>query len=210
MTAVTVPHRIVTERVVARAYDIADAEALNTVMSTNHVRLREWMPWAWDEPQSIESRRNLLKMFRTKFDAGEDFTMGMFDRSTAELLGGTGLHPRIVSGGLEIGYWLAADAEGQGLMREVAGALTQVAFGLGLADRVQICCDPANACSRRVPEALGFACEGVWPRLDNADSPDAVMEEWALNPESFRATEMAATARPELFDAEGTSIGWPA
>ncbi|WP_061964453.1 GNAT family N-acetyltransferase [Demequina aurantiaca] len=204
-----VPHRVVTERVVIRAYEVTDAEEMDAVMVANHVRLREWMAWAWDEPQILETRRNLLRYFRERFDAGEDWTMGMFDRSSGALLGGTGLHPRGEPGLLEIGYWLAADAEGRGLMREVAAALTQVALEVAHANRVQVCCDPANVRSRGVPQSLGYTRVGVRTEPEGAEVGRELTEVWAmtdLSPDS----PVAAYPRPGLADADGRDIAWPA
>jgi len=204
-----VPYRIATTRVVVRAYEVSDAEALESVMLENHERLSEWMPWAWDEPQTLDTRRNLLTYFRKRFDAGEDFTMGMFDGNTGAFLGGTGLHPRDVPDTLEIGYWMAADAVGKGLMQEVAAALTRVALGLGLASRVEIRCDPANLRSRRVPEALGFELERVF--AEPADSPLALQltEVWAVDEACLPGTQVAAYPRPTLADASGSKLPWP-
>ncbi|WP_430867062.1 GNAT family N-acetyltransferase [Demequina aurantiaca] len=208
--AATVPHRILTGRVETRAYEIADAEALDAAMAANHVRLREWMPWAWDEPQTLETRRNLLSHFRTRFEAGEDFTMGMFDRESGALLGGTGLHPRVGPGVLEIGYWLTADAEGRGLMTEVAGALTQVALGLGLTGRVEIHCDPANTRSRAVPSRLGYVLEDTRPGPAGSADEGRATEYWALELARYAESPLAASPRPALADAAGREIGWPA
>jgi len=204
-----VPHLIVTERVVARAYEVADAEAMDAAMKANHLRLREWMPWAWDEPQTIDTRRNLLTMFRTKFDAGEDFMMGMFDRESGALLGGTGLHPRVGPGALEIGYWLKADAEGHGLMTEVAGALTQVALGLGLAERVEIHCDPANERSRAVPTRLGYVREDTRMEPCGTGGEDRLSEIWAIDAGRYAGTLVDSSPRPALADAQERPIAWP-
>jgi len=208
MDAATVPHRVVTERVVTRAYDTADVEAMAAAMAANQVRLREWLPWAWDEPQTLETRRNLLSYFRTRFDAGEDFTMGMFDRTSGTLLGGTGLHPRVGAGALEIGYWLTADAEGHGLMTEVAGALTQVALGLGLAERVEIHCDPANKRSSAVPTRLGYVLEDTWMGPAGSSEEGRPTEYWVFDVTQFADSHLAAKPRPALADAEERPIAW--
>jgi RimJ/RimL family protein N-acetyltransferase len=50
----------------------------------------------------------------SSFDAVENFTYGIFAADEAEVLGGTGLHPRVGLGGLEIGYWVRASATRQG------------------------------------------------------------------------------------------------
>lgn len=209
-TSGPVPHRIVTDRVVIRAYEVADAEAMAAAMAVNHERLREWLPWAWDEPQTLDTRRHLLTYFRARFDAGEDFTMGMFERTTGALLGGTGLHPRVASGVVEIGYWLTADAEGRGLMREVAAALTQVAFGLGIARRVAINCDPANARSRAVPQSLGYASAGVRPEPAGSSAGRELTEVWQLDAASLPESPVMRFERPALADASGREIVWPA
>lgn len=210
MNAGPVPHRIVTERVTIRAYEATDAEAMQAVMQVNHERLREWMPWAWDEPQSLDTRRGLLRMFRAKFDAGQDFTMGMFDRTTGTLLGGTGLHPRGVPGTIEVGYWLAADAVGKGLMREVAAALTQVACGLDLAQQVEIHCDPTNSRSRAVPRALGFSLMGVRAEPEGSSVGRVLTEIWAIDSVQLAHAPLAAFPRPILADDLGNQIPWPA
>ena len=205
----TVPHRIATARVVVRAYEVSDAEALDLVMLENHERLREWMPWAWDEPQTLDTRRNLLEYFRKQLDAGDDFTMGMFDANSSALLGGTGLHPRDAPDTLEIGYWLAADAEGKGLMREAVAALTQVALGLGLASRVEIRCDPANVRSRRVPEALGFTLERVFTEAPDSPYARQLTQVWAVEEPRLSGTRLNEYPRPFMADASGADIPWP-
>jgi RimJ/RimL family protein N-acetyltransferase len=90
--------------------------------------------------------------------------MGVFAPDESRLLGGTGLHPRQGEGGLEIGYWIAADAIGHGYATELAAALTRVAFACFDVDRVEIRVDPANARSERVPAKLGFTLEATLRR----------------------------------------------
>ena len=41
--------------------------------------------------------------------------MGVFSPDDSRVLGRTGLHTRLGEGALEIGYWVAADAVGQGM-----------------------------------------------------------------------------------------------
>ena len=61
----------------------------------------------------------------------------------------------------EIGYWLDADHQGQGIITRATQALVDYGFAaLGLY-RIEIRCEPANARSAAVPERLGFQFEGV-------------------------------------------------
>lgn len=60
---------------------------------------------------------------------------------------------------VEIGYWLAQDAMGQGLMTECVHALTSYALEVFEARRVEICCALNNLRSKKLPERLGFTLE---------------------------------------------------
>ena len=73
------------------------------------------MPWAHQEPQTLEEKTELIKRFRANFDSGDNFTCGIFSVDEAQVLGGTGLHPRIGPGGLEIGYWIRGSATRRGI-----------------------------------------------------------------------------------------------
>jgi ribosomal-protein-serine acetyltransferase len=60
-----------------------------------------------------------------------------------------------------LGYWLAADHQGRGLMTRAVRALVTHAFTeLGL-NRVEIRCAVGNGKSRAIPLRLGFSEEGV-------------------------------------------------
>jgi RimJ/RimL family protein N-acetyltransferase len=95
------------------------------------------MPWAADEPQTVEQKVSLLRHFRGRFDEGEDFVYGILDPSEERVLGGSGLHPRSGKDMREIGYWVRADAQGKGIIGEATAALTRVAFELEGVDRVE-------------------------------------------------------------------------
>ncbi|WP_062288392.1 GNAT family N-acetyltransferase [Demequina phytophila] len=59
-----------------------------------------------------------------------------------------------------LGYWIARDRAGQGLVTRASSLLASHAFDLGL-HRIEIAIRPENAASRRVAEKLGFAEEGI-------------------------------------------------
>lgn len=148
--------RIETARLVVRRWHPDDAPLLRDAIDSSLEHLRPWMPWVEDEPKTLEETREYLEGARDRFDAGEDFTVGLFDRDETGVLGAAGLHPRIGADGLEIGYWIRSGRTGDGLATEAARALTDAGFGLAGIDRMEIHCDPENAASRRVPEKLGY------------------------------------------------------
>jgi RimJ/RimL family protein N-acetyltransferase len=160
----TVPYRIETERLVLRCYDPDDAPALKDAVDRSLDHLRPWMPWTPDTPEPLDAVYERLRVFRSNYDLDENWTMGVFAPDDARCVGGTGLHPRQGEGGLEIGYWIAADAVGNGYATELAAVLTRVGFELLEVDRIEIRVDPANEISDKVPRKLGFTLEATLRR----------------------------------------------
>ncbi|HVS85337.1 MAG TPA: GNAT family N-acetyltransferase [Gaiellaceae bacterium] len=158
------PARIETDRLVLRCYEPDDAPLLKDATDSSLDHLRTWMPWVDKEPETVEQKAALIEGFRSSFAAAEDFTYGIFDPGERRQLGGTGLHPRVGPGGLEIGYWIRADATRRGYATEVTAALIRVAFEACEADRVEIRIDPANTSSLGVPRNLGVPVEATLRR----------------------------------------------
>jgi RimJ/RimL family protein N-acetyltransferase len=158
------PYRIETERLVVRCYEPSDAAPLKEAIDSSLEHLQPWMPWAYSEPQTLEEKIELVKAFRSNFDTGENFTYGIFTADEREVLGGTGLHPRIGPGGLEIGYWVRASSTRQGIVTESTAALTRVGFEVCEADRIEIRIEPRNAASQGIPRKLGFVEEATLRR----------------------------------------------
>jgi RimJ/RimL family protein N-acetyltransferase len=202
------PYRVVTERLVIRCWDPGDAVLLKEAVDSSLDHLRAWMPWAHDDPQPLAEKVGLLRRFRGRFDLGDDFVYGLFDRAEREVVGGSGLHTRVGDDALEIGYWIRASRVGQGLATEATAALTRVAFAVAGVDRVEIRVDPANAASLAVPRRLGFVEEATLRRrlpVAAAAAPrrDAVV--FTLFADEVDATPVAGAAL-EAYDASGARI----
>lgn len=150
------PARIETGRLVVRVWQPEDALPLKDAIDTSLDHLRRWLPWAASEPSSPEALHDRLRRFAAAFDEGREWLYGVWTRDETQVLGGAGMHPRIGPGGLEIGYWLRAAAEGHGYATEAIGALTAAAFAAGGIDRLEIRCDPQNVRSAAVPRRLGY------------------------------------------------------
>ncbi len=199
-------YRIETPRLVVRCWNPADAPLLQEAVDDSLEHLRPWMPWANDEETDLDSRIELLREFRGKFDLGEDFVYGIFDADESRVLGGTGLHARSGPDVREIGYWIHVDHVGQGLATESTAALTRVAFEVDGVWRVEIRCDPDNVRSAAVPAKLGFTHEATLRRAGLAEdgSPRDRMV-WTLLGDEFPASAVAA-AETAAFDAMGKRL----
>ena len=165
------------------------------------------MPWAALEPTSLDDKAELLRTFRGRFDLGEDFVYGVFAGDESEVIGGSGLHTRVGSGSLEIGYWVRASHVGRGFAQETTAALTNVAFRVCGVDRVEIHVDPANAASLRVPRALGFTEEATLrrrlPAAEGEPRRDSVV--FTMFSEDVGSSPVARV-QVDAFDALGRRI----
>jgi RimJ/RimL family protein N-acetyltransferase len=200
------PYVIRTERLTVRCWEPRDAPLLGEAIEASLDHLRPWMPWAHEEPKPVSERIELLRSFRGRFDIGEDYVYGVFDRDEQEVVGGSGLHTRVGVGALEIGYWIRASRVGRGFARETTAALTKVAFRVCGVDRVEIHVDPANDASLRIPRALGFTEEGTLrrrlPSVDGARRDSVVFVLFAdeLDASPVSRAEVAA------YDAAGRAV----
>jgi RimJ/RimL family protein N-acetyltransferase len=150
------PDRIETERLVLRCWHPSDAPLLRDAIDSSLDHLREWMPWAHDEPASLDETRRRMAVWRVRYEVGDDFYLGIFDAAEERVLGATGFHTRAGPGALEIGYWVRADAVRRGVATEAVLALTSAGLSVPGVERIEIRCDARNEPSRRIPERLGY------------------------------------------------------
>lgn len=142
-----------------RCYDPEDAPLLKAAVDSSIEHLLPWMPWARFEPQSVEEKVELCRMFRGQFDLDDNYVYGIFSPDETEQLGGSGFHKRANEGSLEIGYWVAASAIGQGIATEVTAVQTRAGFEVAGLDRIDIQIEPTNDRSLAIPRKLGFTEE---------------------------------------------------
>jgi RimJ/RimL family protein N-acetyltransferase len=213
--AARVPYRIETERLVVRCYDPEDAEALLVRCAENREHLLPWLIWAEAEPQTLDEKLELILGFRSRYDSGENSVMGIFEKASGELVGGTGLHPcegLKLSNTREIGYWICADREGRGYVTEAVEALLVVAFRWLRVATVVVRCEPDNLRSRTIPERLGFTCEGLLRGTHlRANGDPAPAYRYCMTDAEFEESELATEWRKDpgrvvAFDALGRRV----
>ncbi len=200
-------YRVQTQRLVLRCYHPADAQMVKEAIDASLDHLRPWMPWAAYEPEELQKKIERLRQFRAKFDLGEDFIYGIFNREETCVLGGTGLHTRIGPNAREIGYWIHKDYINQGLATEVSAALTKVAFEIDRLGRVEIHMAVDNARSAAVPRKLGYTCEATLRRRLLPTEGSGYRDEWiwTLFADEY-PNSPAAAAQIEAFDAIGRRL----
>jgi RimJ/RimL family protein N-acetyltransferase len=196
----TPPYRIETERLVIRCYEPEDAPLLKAAVDSSIDHLLPWMPWARFEPQSLDEKIALCRSFRGQFDLDTNYVYGIFSPDETEQLGGSGFHKRANEGSLEIGYWVAASAIGQGIATEVTAVQTRVGFELCGLDRIDVQVEPSNERSLAIPRKLGFTEEGTLRRRLEPGTDD----------EPYRDSVVFSMLREELAGSPCTAYEYTA
>jgi RimJ/RimL family protein N-acetyltransferase len=200
-------YRIHTPRLLLRCPHPRFAPLLQEAVTASLEHLRPWMPWVAAEPEELEAKVQRLREFRAQFDRDEDYTYMIMDPAGREVLGGTGMHPRLGEASvLEIGYWIHALHAGRGLATEASAAVTRVGFEVNGLERMEIRCDPLNERSAAVPRKLGYTHEATL-RL-NVRGVGGVMRDtqvWSLLRGEYPSSP-SASAQVEAFDAAGRRL----
>jgi ribosomal-protein-alanine N-acetyltransferase len=148
-----------TERFTLRAFEPGDAADTFRIMGDPRVTRYFGQPPMTTPDEAVQRVESIV----AAFEAREGIRWAIVHRASGQFIGSCGLW-RLIKRHLraEIGYELAPEWWGKGVMPEVAGAV--LAFGftrIGL-HSVEAHIDPANAGSRRVLEKLGFVQEGYF------------------------------------------------
>lgn len=156
-----IPDAFESERLLLRAPQVGDGEAINRAVVESLEELRPWMPWATEAP-SLADSEEVVRRAAVKYLAREDFMLLLWDKATGELVGASGMH-RIdwEIPAVEIGYWVRTSMSGHGYITEAVNAITHFAFATLGAHRVEIRCDERNTRSAAVARRAGFTLEGI-------------------------------------------------
>jgi len=179
------PDTFETERLIIRAPKAGDGQAINDAVRESQDHLKPWMPWAV-KLQTPEESEELVRRGAMRWILREDLWMLLFRKSDGLYVGGSGLHRIDWSvPAFEIGYWVRKSLEGQGYISEAVAGITQFAFGVIGAERIEIRCDTRNGRSASVAQRAGYTLEGTLRH--NA---------WA-NDGTLRDTHVFGMIRPE-------------
>ena len=199
-------YRIESERLVIRCYDPKDALLLQKSIQESLEHLRPWMPWVKTEPEELKVKIERLRVFRADFDLSKNYIYAVFDPNEAELVGGTGLHPRVGLNAFEIGYWINVNHVNKGYATEISAALTKVAFEIEHVNRVEIHCDPSNIKSEAIPKKLGYVYEATLRnRTENIEGEPIDSMIWSILKEEY-LNSPCAKAKIVAYDAFGNQI----
>jgi ribosomal-protein-serine acetyltransferase len=171
---------------ILRPFEPTDAGELTEAVAANREHLARWLPWA--ESHGFEDSVEYLERKQVQIEENDGFEGAIL--LDGRIAGGAGFHGvDWINRSTSIGYWLAADAVGRGLMSGAVRALLDHAFGVWELHRVIIEVVVDNARSRAIPVRLGFREEAVLreAKLIRGRYEDAVLyamlaSEWSAAP----------------------------
>jgi ribosomal-protein-serine acetyltransferase len=151
-----------------RLLEESDAEEQFNVVDANRDHLGRWMPWVGGE-RSPEDVLPFIRATRKQLADNDGLQTAIVDPGGA-IVGMVGVHNiDWANRKTSIGYWLAADHQGRGVVTAAVRAYVDHAFGTWELNRVTIEAAVDNARSRAIPERLGFREEGVLREVERVD-----------------------------------------
>ncbi len=135
------------------------AQAMFELVDRDRQHLREWLPWV-DSMQTIEHYHNHITYCKKAEEQQTDFAyVIIYDGKMAGRIGIHYIHHhnRIAS----IGYWLASDLQGKGIISRACIAIVDHCFDVLGMNRIEIKAATGNKKSQAIPERLKFVKEGI-------------------------------------------------
>jgi ribosomal-protein-serine acetyltransferase len=148
----------VNEKVTLRLRDETHAQETYDLIKHNP-GLREWMIW-YDKVLTTQDSLDNIEANIDDYEMKTDYHLGIFYEGA--MVGMISLHAvNYVVNKAAIGYWLAKDHEGKGIVTESVKRLLEFAFEELRLNKVEIGVGVTNEKSRKIPEKLGFTLEGI-------------------------------------------------
>lgn len=149
----------VDEEISIRMLAEKDAERLFEITDKSRDYLREWLPWV-DHTKAVQDSLTFIQTGFKIYNERTGLTAGIYYKNT--LVGVAGFNNIDWQNRIGyIGYWLAINYQGRGIMTRVARALTDYAFYEYELNRIEIRVADKNIKSQAIPERLGFTKEGL-------------------------------------------------
>ena len=176
---------LLTARLCLRPYEAADAGVFFDLLHADRPRFQPSFPDRLQAVRSVADAQTALSAFADDWCTGRFYVFGIWNRAAGAYLGDICIMPQ-QKGQAEIGYYLAAAAEGHGYAREALAAVVEFGFGLLNQQRLLVRCFLSNERGQAVAHAVGFQPEPppkrpLWFR--NSDAMSRICRLWLVRTE---------------------------
>jgi ribosomal-protein-serine acetyltransferase len=138
------------------------AEELYEVSDRNRAHLAPYLPWA--ETNTPADSVAFIRDCHVNREAGIELALGILVDD--KIVGHISLMSIQPAHKAEIGYWLAREVNGRGIITRAAAVLVAYAFDELKLERLLLRCRTDNPRSRAVAQRLGFHLDGIDRRDD--------------------------------------------
>lgn len=147
------------EQIEIQLFQQHQKEELFELVNRNRSHLRQWLLWV-DNRNSVEDFEPIISMWLDNYASQNGFDAGI--RDNGALVGMIGLHSiDWKNRSTSIGYFLAEEAQGKGIITKCVKALMGYIFQELDLHRIEIQCAKNNVRSIAIPIRLGFVQEGI-------------------------------------------------
>ena len=137
-----------------RQLKVSEYQTMFDLVDKNREQLRRWLPWV-DYVTEAENYKSTIQAWIDSNDASQSMTLGVYLND--QLVGMCGFNTiDLLNRRGAIGYWLAEEYNGQGIMTRAVRGLVDYAFKKLELHRVEISAGVENHQSRKIAERLGF------------------------------------------------------
>jgi RimJ/RimL family protein N-acetyltransferase len=148
-------------RIILRAPQRADAEAMCQAACESVVEVGRWLPWC-HRAYTLSDAHAWIDFCLDVWERGEAYPFFIFDRGDNALAGGCTLNEiDWLRRRANLGYWIRTSHMGRGLAGEAARLTARFGLETLAMQRLEIVAAEGNTASRRVAEKLGAFCEGL-------------------------------------------------
>jgi len=139
--------------------DEKHSQPIFDIVDKNRKHLREWLPFV-DRMQTVEFAENFVKGTMQRNKDGIEFAFVIIDND--KVIGRIGVYKIDCQNKIgEIGYWLAENSQGKGIIHKSITAIIDLCFTALQLNRIEIKCGTENIKSKTIPEKFNFTKEGV-------------------------------------------------
>lgn len=148
--------------IIARKFMPADAPVIMATVNGNREYLRRWLPWL-DSNTELSHFQKYIEDCLSGYRNTSSFLIGLWDETNNCHIGNFGFN-RVHEGQAEIGYWLAQNYTGRGIIHHALIWLQKYGCNKFELSRLTIRAATANKKSRQVAEKLEFKLARIIPK----------------------------------------------
>lgn len=135
------------------------SQSIFDLVNNNREHLKEWLPFVY-KMQSVEFAESYVKGSIQRNKDGNEYAFVIVENN--KIIGRVGVYKIDTQNKIgEIGYWIAEDFQGRGIIYKSCKAIIHLCFSELELNRIELKCGTENLKSQKIPKKLNFKKEGV-------------------------------------------------